>query len=327
MKYKTVPAMPSVNFSTIGFGCWALGKGSGWRDSSNRRSIAAVHKALDCGVTFFDTAPIYGFGVSESLLGVALKGRRNEITLASKCGLVWDESKAVRRDLSYSAVRADVEASLRRLQSDHLDVLQLHWPDHATSLEETARALQELIKEGKIKAVGVSNFSLSDTRALAALIPLGSYQGLYNMLERNPDRYHDIPLEYRAEEEILPYCLEKGMAFLPYSPLFQGLLTGSFKADSQFGKDDIRSANPKLSGPAYATYFATCEELKKVATEAGISMTHLALAWLWRNLAVTSILCGVQRPEQIADNAKAADVVLTDDVLNNIEQILRNHNL
>ncbi|MDR3497162.1 MAG: aldo/keto reductase [Ancalomicrobiaceae bacterium] len=323
MRYKSFAAMPHTRLSVIGFGCWALGEKSGWRDSDDAESIATVHKALECGVTFFDTAPVYGFNGSETLLGKALKGHRDSVTLASKCGMLWDENRTIRRDLSYAAVRGDVEGSLRRLQTDHLDLLQLHWPDHAVPLEETARALHELLAEGKIRAVGVSNFSLADSRAMQRLVPLSTYQGLYNLLERNPESYHNIELEYRTEREILPYCLETGMAFLPYSPLFQGILTGRFTAHSTFGADDVRSANPNLAGTAFARYMAVCEQLKPIAVEAGISMTHMALAWLCQQPAVGPVICGAHRPDQIADNAAAADVLLSAETLTKIQEVLK----
>lgn len=327
MQYKTVPALPNARISTIGFGCWSLGAQSGWTNSSDEESVATVHKAIDCGVTFFDTAPVYGFHGSETLLGRALRGKRDRIFLASKCGLLWDDNHVTRRDLSHKAVIADVEGSLSRLKADHLDLLQLHWPDHETPLEETARALHHLLEQGKIKAVGVTNYSVVDTVALAKLVPVSSYQGLYNLLERNTDSYHSIPLEYEAEREIVPFCLERGMAFLPYSPLFQGLLTGRFNADSKFGSSDVRSANPKLAGDGYRRYVAAVEGLKPIAAAAGISMTHMSLAWLCQNPAVTSVLCGAHRPDQIADNAAAADVVLSEKTLGDIKEVLERNGL
>ncbi len=327
MQYKTVPALPNARISTIGFGCWSLGAQSGWTNSSDEESVATVHKAIDCGVTFFDTAPVYGFHGSETLLGRALSGRRDRIFLASKCGLLWDDNRTTRRDLSYKAVIADVEGSLSRLKTDHLDLLQLHWPDHETPLEETARALHHLLGQGKIKAVGVTNYSVADTVALARLVPVSSYQGLYNLLERNTDSYHSIPLEYAAEREIVPFCLERGMAFLPYSPLFQGLLTGRFTAECRFGSNDVRSANPKLAGDGYKRYVTAVEGLKPIAAAAGISMTHMSLAWLCQNPAVTSVLCGAHRPDQIADNAAAADVVLSDKTLSDIKEVLERNGL
>jgi len=322
MKYNVVPAMGGASVSIIGFGCWSLGGGSGWKGSSDAGSIATVHRALDVGVTFFDTAPVYGFGESERILGEALRGRRDEITLASKCGLVWDDNRAIRRDLSPETVGIEIDASLKRLKVDHLDLLQLHWPDHETPLEKTARALEKVLQSGKARYIGVTNFSLADTKRLAAMIPLASYQGLYNLLERNPESYHDIPLEYRSETEIMPYCAEGGMAFVPYSPLFQGLLTGEIGRDARFADNDVRAANPKLNGSEFARYVAAVEELKPIATEAGISMLSLSLGWLCDNPQVSTIICGAQNPEQIAANAAAGDIKISLAVRQQIDKVL-----
>ena len=324
MQYKTVPAMPDIRFSAIGFGCWSLGGGSGWRESSDSDSIATIHRAIECGITFFDTAPVYGFGGSETLLGRALRGgRREKITLASKCGLLWDDSKTIYRDLSAKAVRADIENSLRRLQTDHLDLLQLHWPDHAVPLEETAGVLQDFLRAGKVRYLGVTNFSIADTERLAEMLPVSSYQGLYNALERNPTGYHAETLEYRTEMEILPFCRKKGFAFFPYSPLFQGLLTDGFAYTGGFAPGDVRVHNPKLNGANLARHLKARERLKAIAVDAGLSLTHLSLAWLTNNPAVTSVICGAQLPDQIADNAAAGDIVLSEAVRKAMDEVLQ----
>ena len=315
--------MPDVRFSAIGFGCWSLGDGSRWRDSSDAESTATIHRAIDCGITFFDTAPVYGFGGSESLLGKALKGRRDDITLASKCGLLWDDNKTIVRCLSARAVRLDIESSLRRLQTDHLDLLQLHWPDHNTPLEETAGALGEILRAGKVRYLGVTNFSVADTERLSAMLPISSYQGLYNALERNPTGYHREILEYRTEAEILPLCQTKGLAFFPYSPLFQGLLTDDFPFTDGFPASDVRSENPKLNGENLARHLRARERLKAIAGRAGLTLTHLALCWLWNNPAVTSVICGAQHPDQIAQNAAAGDITLSNAIRAEIEEVLK----
>lgn len=322
MQYKTVPAMPDIRFSAIGFGCWSLGGGSGWRESSDADSIATIHRAIDSGITFFDTAPVYGFGGSETLLGEALRGRRDAVTLASKCGLLWDDSRTIRRDLSAEAVRNDLENSLRRLQTDRLDLLQLHWPDHETPLEETAGVLEEFLKAGKVRYLGLTNFSVTDTERMAEMLPISSYQGLYNALERNPTGYHAETLEYRTEKEILPLCLARGLAFFPYSPLFQGLLTDGFRFTEGFAPDDIRVHNPELGGDRLARHLEARAALKAVADRAGLSLTHLALCWLTHNRAVTSVICGAQNPDQIAENAAAGDIVLPEAVLRDIDDVL-----
>lgn len=327
MKYKSVPAMPGVSVSAIGFGCWSLGGGSGWQDSSDTESIATIHKALDCGITFFDTAPVYGFGGSEELLGKALRGHRDGVFLASKCGLLWDDKRLIYRSLSASDVLADVDASLKRLRVDHLDLLQLHWPDHATPLEETADALQKLLASGRTRYVGVSNFSLADTQKLAAMVPVASFQGLYNLCERNAEFYHKLALEYRTEQEILPYCVKNGLAFIPYSPLFQGVLTGTLTAETRFAADDVRSENSKLNGPLFARYIAAAEELKTIAHQAGLTLVELALGWLCARPSVASVVCGAQHPGQIVANAAAGDVEISDDLSNTIDRVLLAHGL
>ncbi len=329
MKYKTVPAIPGVQFSAVGLGCWSRGGGSRWEGSSDARSIATVRRAIEEGVNFIDTAPVYGFGESERLLGEALQGRRDKIFLASKCGLVWDDTRimsrslaeSVSRSLSASTVRSDVEASLRRLRTDHLDLLQLHWPDHDTPLEETARALEDVLRAGKAHRIGVTNFSVADADALSRMVPIVSCQALYNVLERNPATYHANSLEYRTEKEVLPYCREKGFAFFPYGPLMQGLLTGSFTRGTRFITEDVRSENPKLSGAAFERYLAAADALKLVAKDEELTLTKLSLAWLCHRSEVTSVICGAQDPEQIAANASASEVVLSEAVLNRIEQI------
>jgi aryl-alcohol dehydrogenase-like predicted oxidoreductase len=322
VQFKTVRAIPDIRFSAIGFGCWSLGGGSGWRDSSDKESIATIHRAIECGITFFDTAPVYGFGGSESLLGEALRGRRDRITLASKCGLLWDSHRTIIRCLAATAVRNDIEDSLRRLRTDHLDLLQLHWPDHNTPLEETAAVLEEFLKAGKIRYLGVTNFSVADTERLSGMLPISSYQGLYNAFERNPTGYHHEVLEYRTEKEILPLCQKKGLAFFPYSPLFQGLLTDDFPFTDGLPSSDVRSQNPKLNGAQLARNVKARTALKAVAERAGMSLTHLALAWLTNNSAVTSVICGAQRPAQIEQNAAAGDITLPDTVRKEIAEVL-----
>jgi aryl-alcohol dehydrogenase-like predicted oxidoreductase len=327
MQHKAIPAMPGVTVSAIGFGCWSLGGGSGWEDSSDSESIATVHKALDCGITFFDTAPVYGFGGSERLLGRALGSQRNAIFLASKCGLLWKGDHVIYRSLKASDILADVEASLMRLGTDHLDLLQLHWPDHTTPLEETAEALETLLAAGKTRFVGVSNFSLADTKRLSTMVPVASFQGLYNLCERNPSYYHALELEYRTEREILPYCAEAGLAFIPYSPLFQGVLTGTLTTETRFVTGDVRLENPKLNGPLFPRYIAAADDLDQIARDAGMTLVELSLSWLTSKPVISSVVCGAQHPDQIAANAKAGDITLTADLMNAIDAILLSHGL
>src|SRR5665648_815890 len=213
MKYKTVPAMPDLAFSAVGFGCWGISGGSTWNGSTDEESIRTVRTAVDLGITYFDVAPVYGFGHAEEVLGEALARRRDSVLIGSKCGLLWDDSGAIRNDLSSASIGKEIDESLRRLNTDHLDLYQMHWPDIATPIEESMEALERVVAAGKVRYIGVTNFSVERTDACRAIGPVAAHQGLYNMLEHNPTSYHEIPLEYRTRSEILPMVMREGMAF------------------------------------------------------------------------------------------------------------------
>lgn len=326
MRTKRVQSMKKP-FSAIGLGCWAIGGAGVWSDSSDQSSTATIRRALDLGVTMFDVAPVYGFGHAETVLGAALQESRirDRIILATKCGLVWDERHRIARDLSPESIRREVDASLQRLQTDYIDVYQLHWPDPNIPLEETIGELQEQKRRGKIRAVGLSNFSRPQTLEALSLEPIVSCQGLYNILERNPESYHAIPLEYRVEREILPLCRERGLAFFPYSPLMQGLLAGAYDEGTAFSSDDVRSNNPKLNGPERTRRIAAVKELAELAGREGHPVSHLAMAWLLDNDAVTSVICGAQTPDQIQENVLAADWSPGADLYAEADRILVRH--
>jgi aryl-alcohol dehydrogenase-like predicted oxidoreductase len=321
MKYNQVPLI-DAEISAVGFGCWAAGGGDIWNNTTDQDSIRAIQRAMELGINFFDVAPVYGLGHAEKILGEALRGRRQEVLIASKCSLVWDEAKNVTLNLTRESLFREIEDSLRRLNTDYIDLYQIHWPDPNTPIEETMGALADIKASGKIRYIGVSNFSLELTKEAAVAGEIVSHQGLYNLLERNPTSYHNIPLAYRSEAEMLPYCREAGMAFLPYSPLFQGLLTGKFKASGNFDDQDVRSANPKLSGETYQVYFEMAEKLKGFAAEIGRPLTQVAINWLINQEAVTSVICGAQTPEHVEENAGSADWDLTPEMVDRIEAIL-----
>ena len=305
MIYKTVEAMPGLQFSAIGMGTWAAGGADVWNHSNDQDNIDTIRRAIDLGITYFDTAPVYGLGHSETILGKAIQGQRDKLIIGSKCGLVWNEEKQVRNDLTAKSLGIEVEQSLQRLGTDYIDLYQLHWPDPNTPLEETAKGLQALLDSGKIRYIGLSNYSTKDALALQKMVPIASFQGLYNMLERNAESYHSIGLSYQVEKEIFPLCDQHGWAFFPYSPLFQGLLTGTFKAEGNFDKNDVRSCNPKLNGEAFVGYYQKACELKKIADSLGCSLAQLALAWLIGRKQVTSVISGALNITEIESNAAA----------------------
>jgi aryl-alcohol dehydrogenase-like predicted oxidoreductase len=326
MRTKHVQSM-NEPLSSIGLGCWAIGGAGVWSDSSDESSVATIRRAIELGVTVFDVAPVYGFGHAETVLGSVLKetGARQEVTIATKCGLIWDENDRIVRDLSPASIRREIDASLRRLQTDYVDIYQLHWPDPNVPLEETIRELQNQKKQGKVRSVGLSNFSRPQTLEALSLEPIVSCQGLYNLLERNPESYHSIPLEYRVEREVLPLCRDWGLAFFPYSPLMQGLLAGAYNEATAFSKDDVRSSNPKLNGPELTRRVNAVKELTELALSEGHPVSHLAIAWLVDNDAVTSVICGAQTPEQIQENVLAAQWSPGAEFFAGVDRILSRH--
>ena len=322
MKTKQVAALEGMALSVVGFGCWGISGGDVWNNTNDADSIRAIHRALDRGVNFFDVAPVDGLGHAEEVLGQALAGRRHEVYIATKCGLVWDDQLRVTNNLTAESLFHEIDDSLRRLGTDYVDIYQIHWPDPNTPIAATMEALERIKETGKIRHIGVSNFSLDLTKQAAAAGTVASHQGLYSLLERNPESYHNIPLDYRSEREILPYCKAEGLAFFPYSPLFQGLLTDHFKAEGNFDEHDVRAANPKLTGTSFQTYFEISEKLRACARNLGRPLSQIAINWLIRQPAVTSVICGAQNTTHVDENTGTADWDLTDDMTAQIETIL-----
>ena len=322
MIYKTVESMPELKFSAIGMGTWAVGGDSVWNKSNDKDNIETIKTAIDSGISYFDTAPVYGLGHSETILGQAVAGQRDKIIIGSKCGLVWDDQKRVSNNLTAESLLKEADISLQRLNTDYIDLYQLHWPDANTPLEDTAKGLQALLDSGKIRHIGLSNYGVKDALKLQEMVPIASFQGLYNMLERNAESYHGIPLDYRVECEIFPLCDQYGWAFFPYSPLFQGLLTGNFEAKGNFDENDVRASNPKLKGELFDIYYRKACQLKEIAGGQNCSLAQLALAWLINKKQVTSVISGALTPEEITANVASCELTLTEDLLSQIEVIL-----
>lgn len=308
--------------SVIGFGCWVISGSSFWTGTDDESSIRAIQAAFDMGINFFDVAPVYGFGHAEELLGRALKGKRDKVIIASKCGLVWDDQKRITNLLSKQSILREIDDSLRRLGTDYIDIYQMHWPDYETPIEETMDALNQIKEAGKIRYIGASNFPirlLNEARKYGQIV---SHQCLYNMIDRNADFYHNIPLYYKTEEEIIPDCKEHNMAFIPYSPLCQGLLSGTFKPGKNFDEKDVRNANPELKGEKLAENLKLVEELKKVAERIGRPLSQIALNWLIKNETVTTIIAGATKIAHIKDNVDSAGWELDDETYNEINALL-----
>ena len=321
MIYKKVQKIEE-EISAIGIGCW--GFGGDWDTTDDKRTSDILHAAISAGVNLIDVAPVYGWGHSEEIVGRILKegGLRNKVLIASKGGLLWNEKHETTNNLSRKSLLWEIDQSLRRLQTDHIDIYQMHWPDPNVPLEETAEALTEMKKAGKIRYVGLSNFSQKDVERMMAYISVDCQQSLYNMLERNPKSYHNIPLDYKTEKEVLPNVKKYGQAFLPYSPMFQGLLAGKFNSGITFSKDDIRMANPKLSGPDFQLYMEAANQLKKLSDEYGRPMNEIAENWLRQKEAVTSIIGGASSVRQVEENLHSLTWDIDEEMMAAIDRII-----
>lgn len=307
MKFKQIKDMQA---SAIGFGCWAIG--GTWNNVTDKESIKTVHSAIDEGINFFDVAPVYGKGHAETVLGQAIKNlARDEIIIATKCGLPWnlnDPRKKTRHDLSRNSIFFEIEQTLQRLGTDYIDLYQVHWPDPNTPIEETALALKTLQEQGKIRHVGVSNYSIEMIKQMQSVVEVATVQGLYNLLEQNPTHYHNISLQYRTRDEMLPYCHEHEMKYLPYSPLMQGLLTGTFKPAGNFDDQDDRRNNPKLNGNQFASKYYPCtQELQALANSVNVPLAHLAIHWMVNQDDIGSVIAGAHTVDQVKENAHFLD--------------------
>lgn len=321
MIYRKTNRMPELKFSILGFGCWSLGNESGWTNATDKSSTETIRAAIEYGVTFFDTAPVYGFGNSESLLGRAIKTCRDKLIIATKCGLIWDESHKIKNDLSETSVLKEIDKSLKRLSADYIDIYQLHWPDHNVRIEDLQNTLHKLLESKKVRYIGLSNFSLKDTKKLSENKKIVSYQGLYNILEQNENGYHGIDLEYKMKDEILPFCKDNDMAVFPYSPLMQGILTDNFDI-SKIGDDDVRKQNPKFDN--IEQYLIKTKKLKEYAAKLKMTLLELTYGWLAYQKEITSIISGATNKNQIIKNAKAANTILREEEYNEINNIALN---
>ncbi|MGC9326303.1 MAG: aldo/keto reductase [Candidatus Hinthialibacter sp.] len=296
-----------IEATVVGLGTWAIG-GWLWGGTDAERSVDAIRAGIDAGITLIDTAPAYGLGLAEELVGKAIKGRREELVIASKCGLVWDTDKGtfhypefdkkLHCYLGRESVKTEVEQSLKRLNIDCIDLMQTHWQDKTTPIEETMSALLELKEEGKIRAIGVSNASTAQMEEYRRVGPLDVDQERYNMIDR------------QCEEENLPYCQKNNIAFLAYSPLAMGLLTGKIGPDREFSGDDIRKDDPRFSKENREKAAAMLNAMKPIAEKYGLTLSQLVIAWTVEQPGVTHALAGARNPEQAIENAHAAEVEL-----------------
>lgn len=305
--------------SVVGFGCWGISGKDFWNGANDRDSEEAIKTAFENGVNFYDVAPIYGFGHAEEVLGRAVKGFRDKIIIASKCGLVWDDNFAVKKLLDKKSINKEIDDSLRRLNTDHVDLYQLHWPDFTTPIEETMEAVNMIKKSGKIRHIGVSNFPVDLAKKAMMYGEVVSQQCLYNMFDRNEEVYHVEQLGYLTEKEILPFCRENNLAFFPYSPLSQGMLTDT---DLEFSDNDVRTYNPNFKDGKYEKRLSVLKKLREIAGRLNKPLSQIAINWLIDNPVITSVICGALNAAQARENCLSNTWKLDNDTMKEINAAL-----
>jgi len=327
------PLGPSgISASRVALGTWAIG-GWMWGGQDESESVRAIHAAIDAGITLIDTAPMYGMGESERVVGKAIRDRRDQVVIATKCSMRWDlkepKGKLFFRTNDESideageypvhiysgpeSVREEVERSLGRLGVDTIDLLQTHWQDETTPIADTMAELLRLRDEGKIRAIGACNASVEQLGAYRAAGALDSDQERYSMLDR------------QLEETQLPWCREQGVAVLAYSPMANGLLTGRMGPDRVFPADDLRSQRPRFAVENRRRVAALLESIRPIAEAHDIGLAQLAVAWALHQPGLTHALVGARTPAQAMENAAAADVELSDAEVKQINATVDKH--
>jgi len=300
-----------LSITPVGFGAWAIG-GSGWEfgwgEQDDKTSVAAIHRALELGINWIDTAAVYGMGHSEEIVALALRtwpGPRPYVF--TKCGLRWDEQGYVHRNLKADSIRRECEDSLRRLNVEVIDLYQIHWPTE--DLEEGWTAMAQLQKEGKVRWIGVSNFTVEEMRRAQAIAPIASLQPPYSLVRRE------------VEQETLPYCRSEGLGVIVYSPMASGLLTGAMTREraAKLPDSDWRSRDVEFHEPRLSKNLALVERLREVGERHRRPPGQIAIAWVLQNPAVTGAIVGARNAKQVEGNVGAAELRLTDEEIAKIE--------
>jgi aryl-alcohol dehydrogenase-like predicted oxidoreductase len=303
-----------LELTTIGLGTWAIGGPwqYGWGAQDDDESLRTIRAAVESGVNWIDTAPIYGCGHSESIVGRAVKGMTAKPLIATKCGLLWNEKRQKVNCLDYDSIIRECEDSLRRLGVETIDLYQMHWPQPDSQIEEAWEAMARLVEQGKVRYLGVSNATVEQIARLQKVWPVSAVQPPYSMLRRD------------IEKDLLPYCKQHHIGVVCYSPMQKGLLTGKFTKDyvQTLAADDHRRNDPMFNGAAFERNLKIIAALRPVAQRSGKTLSQLAIAWTLRKEEVTAAIVGARKPKQIEETVAAGDWMLSHDDIRDIERIL-----
>ena len=299
----------------IGFGAWAIGGGDwqfGWGSQDDNDSIAAIHRALELGINWIDTAAIYGLGRSEEVVARALKSAGKKPYVFTKCGLRWHDDRSIYRSLKAASVREEVENSLRRLQVDTIDLYQVHWPDPDSEVEEGWEALARLREQGKVRWISVSNFSVAQMKRAQKIAPITSLQPPYSMLRR------------AIETEILPFAQANNIGVINYSPMLSGMLTGKMTAErvAAMPDDDWRRRNPEFNEPRLARNLRLVELLREIGSSHGVTPGVVAVAWTLHHPAITAAIVGGRNARQVEETSAALHFRLSEEEFARINAFL-----
>jgi aryl-alcohol dehydrogenase-like predicted oxidoreductase len=296
-----------MKITRIGFGAWAIGGGNwafGWGPQDDGEAIAAIHRAIENGMNWIDTAAVYGLGHSEELVAKAVKGMNPRPYIFTKCGLVWDDSRKTSQNIKAESIRRECEASLRRLDVDAIDLYQVHWPVDA-DLEEAWKMMEQLHSEGKVRNIGVSNFDVEQIRKCLEIAPVSSLQPPYSLINRD------------YEKEILPFCKEQEIGVIVYSPMGSGMLTGAMTREriAAMPSDDWRRNSSYFKEPALTRNLALAETLRSIGKKYGRSAGEVAIAWTLQNPAVTAAIVGGRSAGQVDGISRASELQLSEEDL------------
>ena len=305
-----------LTITPIGIGAWAMGGGDwafSWGRQEDDDSIAAIHAALDAGVNWIDTAAVYGLGHSEEVVGKAIAGRAQRPYVFTKCSLVWNDQREIGHSLKAASVRRELEASLRRLRVDVIDLYQIHWPDPEPDIEEGWQTLAQIQKEGKVRYIGVSNFNVAQMKRVERIAPITSLQPNYNIVTRD------------IEKNVLPFCREQHIGVIVYSPMKSGLLTGKMTRQriASLPPDDFRPRTPSFQEPQLSRNLGLVEVLRGIGERHNRTPGEIAIAWTLRDPVVTGAIVGMRSAEQAKQIVRSAEFRLSSDEILEIEEYLK----